>query len=356
MVETKTKTADSLRTPKPKKKLGLSVPPALRMPHEDLIHAEEERKPTLPSHTSMTRQSSRSSQTSPHQSFESESPISPTRDYAKVANSIVRDAIPAGYFTGKSKQLYDCLYSLTRGAVTPSRTVRISRPTLMRKAKIGARVTFDANIERLEAVGLIRVRRIAGEHEGNEYTVFVPGETTMTSQTTMTSHSSLTDTAEKLDGLVGLETSQTSHSISVANTDTSGETKTSFKTNTEQSDDDEAFARLRLAMKEATGREITTSALVELDELLAIEFKIAASRTTVSSAPAFLAEHLRRRLFKKDKRQIEKESAEPQSDPSAAVDKKKCPDCGGSGYFYPEGYDKGVARCDHKKLQEDVTQ
>lgn len=38
MAETKTKTNDALRTPKPKKKLGLSVPPPLRMPHEDLIH------------------------------------------------------------------------------------------------------------------------------------------------------------------------------------------------------------------------------------------------------------------------------------------------------------------------------
>lgn len=38
MAETKTKTTDALRTPKPKKKLGLSVPPPLRMPHEDLIH------------------------------------------------------------------------------------------------------------------------------------------------------------------------------------------------------------------------------------------------------------------------------------------------------------------------------
>ena len=38
MAETKSKTTDALRTPKPKKKLGLTVPPPLRMPHEDLIH------------------------------------------------------------------------------------------------------------------------------------------------------------------------------------------------------------------------------------------------------------------------------------------------------------------------------
>jgi hypothetical protein len=91
-----------------------------------------------------------------------------------------------------------------------------------------------------------------------------------------------------------------------------------------------------------------------LTEVLVTELKIAAARTTVSSAPAFFAEHLRRRLFKKDKRQIEREATEPQPDPPMALDKTKCPDCGGSGYYYPEGYDKGVARCDHKKLRGDI--
>lgn len=340
MSEAKAKTQDSLRTPKPKKKLGLSVPPALRMPHEDLIHSQTD---TLPSMTSRTTPTSHTETL----------PIAPVKDFSKVANSIAREAVPAGLFPGKSKQLYDCLYSMTRGAVIPSRSVRISRPRLMRKAQIGARATFDANVERLAAVGLIRVRKIAGEHEGNEYTVLLPDEVSRTSQSSPTSH---TYSAQNLDILDRLESSQTRQGLSVDSQRPSAMSKTSFKTNTERSDDDEAFAGLRLAMKEATGREIKPYALVELDELLAIEFKIAASRTTVSNAPAFLAEHLRRRLFKKDKRQIERESAEPQSDPSANVDKMKCPDCGGSGYFYPEGYDKGVARCDHKKLQEGVTQ
>jgi hypothetical protein len=44
-------------------------------------------------------------------------PVAPTRDFSRVPNSIVREAIPAGYFTGKSKQIYDCLYAMTRGAV-----------------------------------------------------------------------------------------------------------------------------------------------------------------------------------------------------------------------------------------------
>ena len=353
MAETKAKPADSLRTPKPKKKLGLSVPPALRLPHDDLIHPEVE-PTTMPSQTSQSTTTSLTRHTSVTAEEASPTPIAPARDYTKVANSINREAVPAGLFTGKSKQLYDCLYSLTRGAVVPSRVVRISRPNLMKKAGIGARATFDANVDRLAAVGLVQVRRIAGEHDGNEYTVFLPEEVTMPSLTSLTSH------AQNLVRLVRLETSHTRHTLSVDNTDTSGDLKTSFKTNTERSDDDEAYAPLVVLLKEAvrevTGRESPASdgqRWRELGELLIAELKIAAGRTTVSSVPAFLAEHLRRRLWKKEKRQIERETAAPESTPTPALTKEqidKCPDCFGTGMWYPEGYEKGVAKCRHEKL------
>jgi hypothetical protein len=227
----------------------------------------------------------------------------------------------------------------------------------MKKAGIGARVTFDANVERLAAAGLIQVRRIAGEHDGNEYTVFMPEEISMTSQGSMTSHSSLTSYAEDQVRLVGLEVSQTRHTLSVENTNTSGEPKTSFKTNTEKNNDDEAFAQfnsaLRQATKEITGKEPSPSEAErwrELAEVLIMELKIAAGRTTVSSTPAFLAEHLRRRLWKKDKRQMEAEAAQPRPMDSPKVDASQCPDCFGTGMWYPEGFEKGVARCEHKAL------
>jgi hypothetical protein len=44
-----------------------------------------------------------------------------------------------------------------------------------------------------------------------------------------------------------------------------------------------------------------------------------------------------------------KEDASQQSLP-LDVDASKCPDCKGAGYWYPEGYDKGVAKCKHSKL------
>ena len=80
-----------------------------------------------------------------------------------------------------------------------------------------------------------------------------------------------------------------------------------------------------------------------------LEGKIAAARTTVSSAGPFLAEHLRRRLFKKDKQQLTAESA--QDEPIApVVDASGCPDCSGVGWYYPEGKEKGMAKCRHARM------
>ena len=381
MSETKPKQANVLRTPKPKKKLGLSVPPALRLPHDDLIIPLADSVPQITSNSSQT--GSMTSQTShtpkisliddiapnntradatmtslTSHSHQEDKPISPTRDFTKVANSIGRQAVPAGLFTGKSKQLYDCLYSLTRGAIIPARSVRISRPKLMKKSGIGSRVTFDANVERLTTVGLIIVRQITGEHEGNEYAVFLPEELSE-SMPSQTSTSSLTGYAQKLDRLVSLETSQTRHTLSPTESTSSTDPKTSFKT-IEKNDDDEAFAGfielMRQAVIDVTGKtpaQFEKERWRELAELLFAELKIAAGRTTVSSVPSFLTEHLRRRLWKMDHKphggKTEKQDLENVTDPSAAL-VSKCPDCGGTGFYYPQGYESGVAKCRHANL------
>jgi hypothetical protein len=60
MAESKPKQASSLREPQTKKKLGLAVPPALRLPHADLIKQES---PTLTRQTSLPSQSSQTRQT-----------------------------------------------------------------------------------------------------------------------------------------------------------------------------------------------------------------------------------------------------------------------------------------------------
>jgi hypothetical protein len=37
---------------------------------------------------------------------------------------------------------------------------------------------------------------------------------------------------------------------------------------------------------------------------------------------------------------------------SPKLDASKCPDCFGTGMYYPDGFDKGVARCTHERLEE----
>lgn len=41
--------------------------------------------------------------------------------------------------------------------------------------------------------------------------------------------------------------------------------------------------------------------------------------------------------------------------PPVSVESGDCPDCGGSGYYYPEGVEKGVKICKHKKVKSVIS-
>ncbi|HZI17795.1 MAG TPA: hypothetical protein VEY09_04295 [Pyrinomonadaceae bacterium] len=259
-------------------------------------------------------------------------------------------------FRGKSKQVWDYLWSVTRGAVVPVRTTRKSRREIKMGSGLGSMVTVDAALEHLESVGLIIVKPAVGSFAGNEYEVFTPDET----YTSTPSTSSSSRITQKVDELDVLESGTSSITQVVEKAGSSSHSNTSFKTK-EINTDDEAFAEFAAAVrktaKEITGKEPSKSEAArwaEVAEVLMTELRIAAGRTTVSSVPAFLAEHLRRRLWKKEKRQIEAEAAEQKaSAPVGKVDASQCPDCFGTGMYYPQGFDKGVARCPHSKLFPD---
>lgn len=286
--------------------------------------------------------------------------IAPERDFTRVANSIIRDAVPAGVFAGKRKQLYDFLYSQTRGAVVPKRKVRISKERLMKGADIGSEVTLRQNLTHLKNAGLLIETVIPGTHGGNEYEVFLPEEVAETTLSRPSTPSRGSDPRHFLEGVEGLETTPSRGGVNVENTYTSTTDKTLYKTSN-KNDDDEAFAgflaTVKKTTKEITGRDTSQTEAQrwqEVAEVLMTELKIAAGRTTVSSVPAFLAEHLRRRLWKKEKRQIEAEAADEKAlAPAGKIDASKCPDCFGTGMYYPEGYEKGVAKCPHSKLMEE---
>lgn len=281
--------------------------------------------------------------------------VAPSRDFAKVANSIVREAVPSGAFSGKSKQLYDYLYAKTRGAVVPKRSVRMTKTAIMKGSHIGSERTMYKNLRRLEAAGLVQVRSIAGEQDGSEYTILLPEEVAPLTPPTDATHTSHTD--HKVVTPLTAESGVSGVSLSTLDSTVSGDLKTSFKTY-EKNIDDEATRRfvenLQQAERELTGKISTNSeAWSELAEVLVTELKIAAGRTTVSNVPAFFAEHLRRRLWKVDKRRATEIAVEPEQGNQSALseaEKRSCPDCAGTNFWYPDGPDKGVSRCRHSKL------
>lgn len=284
------------------------------------------------------------------------SSIAPERNFNRRANSLERSALPAGQFPGASKKIYDALYVRTRGAVVPTRMVQARHRELLAWSGVKDIKTIKTHLNKLREQGLIVWQTMKGEHEGSFYEVFLPEEVgsdpdlAQSQPNPSPGQKTDLDLAQKL-GWAGLPNRLDSKGLN-------SHDKTSFKT-IEKTDDDEAYARflarLRQAVKEVTGRD---SSLAEaerweqLADLLITELKIAAGRTNVSSVPAFLTEHLRRRLWKKERRQIEEEgkSGAGNERPEANVDASQCPDCFGTGMWYPEGFDKGVARCRHERL------
>lgn len=95
--------------------------------------------------------------------------IAPQRDFQRIPNSVTRMALPEGLFRGKSKQVWDYLWSVSRGAVVPVLAVRRSRRDIKKGSGLGSMVTVDAALEHLQRVGLIKVNSSVGSLSGNEY-------------------------------------------------------------------------------------------------------------------------------------------------------------------------------------------
>jgi len=327
-----------------------SAPPK-RKPARATALSEYDDEPTL---------GTRSTQST--QSIHTQLPIAPSRDFMKVANSIHRQAVPAGLFKGKCKQIYDFLYSKTRGAIVPTRSVRLTRKEIMKGADIGSTKTLFLNLRHLREVGLLNWDERVGPHEGNIYTIVLPEEAkTMGTQSTLSTESA---SSPKVDRVLRVESTESTHSTTTVNPITSTNSKTSSLRPEKELDDDTALAPLIQALKQAN-REVTGSnpspseadRWGELAAVLVTELKIAAARTgSVSSVPSFFAEHLRRRLFKRDKKQMEQEVQTAVETPiqqsSRAVDASECPTCKGSGWHYPDGYEAGVQKCKHLEVSK----
>ncbi|MFP5264486.1 MAG: hypothetical protein ACLGJB_21580 [Blastocatellia bacterium] len=238
--------------------------------------------------------------------------VAPERDFQRVPNSVTREALQGGIFRGKSKQVWDYLWSISRGAVVPNRIVRKSRKEIKAGAGLGSMVTVDAAIEHLKSIGLLAVRPAVGSLIGNEYEIFTPEELALSPgrSTGISSTSSTTSLTHKVDVLDIPDSGISSTSQPLANTTTYVPTNTFFKTD----DDDDTHTLLTYfsetlicAAREIVGGPLSVSEQErvlwnECACVLADELKKAAKQTQgISSVPAFLTAHLRRRFAPKQK-------------------------------------------------------
>jgi hypothetical protein len=241
-------------------------------------------------------------------------PVAPARDFTRTANSIVREAVPAGVFTGKGKLIYDYLYSKTRGAIVPVRSVQVSRKEIMKGARVGSDKTLRENLLRLRQAGLITWdgNENVGAHAGNVYTVCLPEEArgtvaTIGTQGAQGSYGTLGSAGQFQPSVPTVENTQGTQGLFVEDKDTSDVPKTSIKTNTNTDDEVSPlsdfisiFAEANQRLTGGPPRATERTQWADLAHVLVEELNEATARTEgVSSVPAFLAAHLRRKLVPK---------------------------------------------------------
>lgn len=251
----------------------------------------------------------------------------PVRDFMRVANSTVREAIPEGLFTGKGKQLYDFLYSKTRGAVVPAYSVRIPVASVLAGAGM-TRPTFRLHLERLRHAGLVVSEERSGVHGGNLYTVYLPEEVAhwrrkesgnasdnlppelLSDALSLTPVTPVTE-VRNLPLLQGKETYRGNRGCNPLVSNGYAPSKTSCIRHDD--DDDNVSTRSANLNLNGLGAELTLAAEAVcvplsnsrqeaekwrlLGKFLGEELRQAAQKTDhISSVPAFLTEHLRRQL------------------------------------------------------------
>ena len=233
---------------------------------------------------------------------------SPTRDFTKVSNSIIKRAIPEKYFRGLSKHTYDVLYQRTRGAIVPTRTIQLTKDELVRLTGI-SKDAIKLHIKYLKETGLLKSCPAIGSHAGWEYEIFVPEEIEESEQIGVRQGKVMQGKAsENLPLHSGQNLPLLTPTDLIENKPTYEFPNTSFKTNTKNDDDvrvSETFSEMNkkfdAAVKKITGKGVTRSETEKwalLAELLILELEIAVSRAGgVSSVPSFLTEVLRRQFF-----------------------------------------------------------
>lgn len=247
---------------------------------------------------------------------------SPVFDYAKTPDFLTRSILEKGLFRGKSKQIYDYLWSVSRGTLQPIRTFRKTHNEIKQGAGVGSRNTILDGLRHLERIGLIKIVSSVGVTSGNEYEIFTLDELGYTDLNGITGITSAKKAAQSAGAAASIDipdiaaipvvqdmsdipiSNLSGVSEDIENKDNYDDDANIFLKDVEYIDEDSAiisaFEKLNEAARAATGQDLTRKdwqAFAELIELVLHEAAIANPRhKNISSFMSFAVENLRRRL------------------------------------------------------------
>jgi hypothetical protein len=247
------------------------------------ISAEETESSPLPA----TPHESPPLPTTPRQSPKRQKGIAPERDFNRRANSLERDAMPAGLFPGSTFKVYNAIYLRTLGAINPRRTVRAARRDFLDWTDIRNLKTIDGHLRYLMTKGLLIRSWELGSTEGSEYEIVLPEE--LPRLTTTHHQSPLDTTSQKASSGHSQESGSGGEGQLSDFKEQSDSPKTSIKTNTKDDDELRPLRELERELKAAPGDWHPVL------QLVADEIRRAAANTQSVSTPAsFAAAHLAR--------------------------------------------------------------
>jgi hypothetical protein len=272
----------------------LNEKPGAAKPKFEIVQKADQTRPILDSESSKPQIDESQNSSAANQS----KIIAPEKDFNKRANILEREALPNGFFPGASKAIYDALYLRTIGSVNPKRSVQATRKDLMKWSGIKNIKTIDTHLKKLKELNLIDVTNFIGEHTGAHFEVFLP-EKYNPDQTYTKGNP---DHYQKL----GRDPYQKLVWVGLGNPpENKGLSESLILYKDIEKNDDEPFGKMNATLakvaEKISGKKLQKSdaeKLNEVAEILAMELEIAVARTkSVSNVPAFLTEHLKRRLL-----------------------------------------------------------
>jgi hypothetical protein len=183
-------------------------------------------------------------------------------------------------------KIYNALYVRTRGAVTPTRFVRATKDKISVWSGIKNRKTIDGHMRYFETCGLITRKWEPGNNEGYLFEVFLPEETGLVDRGGQTTLRPLYPSDQRSEG--GTDQKLGSGGQSQLGKDSTNyeQPQTSFKTKDLKTDDEPtAFAELRKAERELTGKNSASATWSELDKVLAAEPERGVMKCAHKNAP-----------------------------------------------------------------------